>query len=157
MKSTAKAIALLRELKDRLSFRINGSLTIDTIRQAFDADGYPMLFLSHGGVETSGNPVILLHLRPVNAVSKDVFGRNNIAFTPHVMGFCFELTGAGAAIPDVLDLLMVMFEIAKDGLKVNIYELANGTAVTEANFDIAVLAGPNKILDFDMVNRMKGN
>jgi len=50
IKSIAKAQALVRELKERLEIRLAGSARIDTVREASDAEGFPALFLSNGGV-----------------------------------------------------------------------------------------------------------
>ncbi|MDD5650779.1 MAG: hypothetical protein PHF86_10265 [Candidatus Nanoarchaeia archaeon] len=154
MKSTAKSIALMRDLGERISFRVAGSATIDTVRSAYDANGYPMIVLSDGGVETASNPVIGLRVYPIDAISKDVFGNTNIAFTPHVLELAYELAAGGEQTPNQLDLQMVLFECSKIGLKVNIIEIANGSAVDETNMNATAVA---KSLEFDVINPMKGN
>lgn len=156
MKSTAKAIAMMRGLKEKIGFRIAGSATIDTIREAFDANGYPMMWLSDGGVETSTNPCILLRCKPIDAVSKDIFGSALVAFSPSVLEFSYEVNGTPKPYASAIDIALVLFECSKIGVKINEYEYASGTACTEANLDIAVAAGPTQSLEFDVCNPMKG-
>jgi hypothetical protein len=151
MKSTAKSIAVMRDLKERIDFRIAASATIDTSRAAFDANGYPLLFLSDAtGGEGAGQPVILLRMKPVDAVSKDVFGNANVAFTPHTMEFAYELDG-GEAEPSRMDIMTVMQEVAKLGITIEIKEIADATAVTEAAINAAAAT---KVLQYDVVSPM---
>lgn len=137
MKSLAKADALLRDVGDKLSKRYAGSSTIDTVRSARDSNGWPMLFLSDGGVETAGSAVIAIRIKAVDAVSKDVFGNSLDAFAPHALEVAYELTAADNAIPTDADILKAEFESIKTGVKLQLKELANGTAVTAANMDAA--------------------
>ncbi len=137
--STAKAVALFRDLADKLSKRYAGSATIDTVRAAFDANGWPMLFLSDGGVETAGSPVILLRLKAVDLVSKDVFGNASSAYAPHILEFNYELTAANNPIPADGDLWVAAFESIKLGARWQAKENANGTACTEANLATATI------------------
>lgn len=137
MKSTAKAEALLRDVADKLSKRYAGSATIDTVRLAKDANGWPMAFLSDGGVETASNPVIAIRIQAVDAVSKDVFGNALVAFAPHKLEVAYELTAANNPIPTDVDILIAEYESIKTGVALQLKELANGTAVTAANMDAA--------------------
>lgn len=140
MKSTAKAEALLRDVADKLKVRYAGSATIDTVRAARDANGWPMLFLSDAGVETAGNPVIALRITAVNAVSKDVFGNDLVAFAPHKLEVAYELAAANNPTPTDVDLLIAEFEAIKTGVAIQLKEIANGIAVTAANMDAAAVA-----------------
>lgn len=135
MKSTAKAEALLRDVADKLKVRFAGSATIDTVRAARDANGWPMLFLSDGGVETAGAAVIAIRISAVNAVSKDVFGNDLIAFAPHALEFAYELAAANNPIPSDADELTAWYEAQKTGVKMQLKEIANGTAVSAASMD----------------------
>lgn len=144
MKSLAKADALLRDVADKLKVRYAGSATIDTVRAAKDANGWPMLFLSDAGNEAAGQPVIALRIKSVDAVSKDVFGNDLIAFAPHKLEVAYELTAANNPIPTDVDLLIAEYESIKTGVAIQLKELANGTAVTAANMDAAT---PNIELD----------
>ena len=150
-KSTAKAEALARDLKERLRFRLNAA-RIDTIREAKDANGWPMLFLSDGGVETAGNPVIALRIKAIDAVSKDVFGNANIAFAPHELELAYELDSSEAE-PDRKDIAIVLFECTKMGIKTLIKEIADATAVTESALNAASAA---EALEFDKAWPTKG-
>lgn len=140
MKSLAKADALLRDVADKLKVRYAGSATIDTVRAARDAAGWPMLFLSDAGNEVAGQAVIALRVKAVDMVSKDVFGNDLVAFAPHTLEIAYELTAADNAIPVNADILKAEFEAIKTGVKIQLKELANGTAVTAANMDAATAA-----------------
>lgn len=137
MKSLAKADALLRDAADKLRVRYAASATIDTVRAARDSNGWPMLFLSDGGVESAGAAVIALRIKGVDAVSKDVFGNQLDAFAPHSLEVAYELTAANNPIPIDTDILISEYEAIKTGVKIQLKELANGTAVTAANMDAA--------------------
>jgi hypothetical protein len=143
MKSTAKAEALLRDVADKLRKRFAGSSTIDTVREAKDSAGWPMLICSDGGVETAGNPVIALRIKAADAVSKDVFGNDLVAFAPHALEIAYELGDQNAEAdiePSRADLLKAQYEALKTGVKVQIKEIADGTAVDAAAMDAASVA-----------------
>lgn len=140
MISTAKAVALSRDLADKLSKRYAGSATIDTVRQAFDANGWPMIFLSDGGTETAGSSVILVRIKGQDMVSKDVFGNATGSYAPHTLEFNYELTAANNPIPTDGDIFTAAFEAIKTGVRFQVKENTNGTAVTEANLATATVA-----------------
>jgi len=135
MKSLAKADALLRDVADKLKIRYAGSATIDTVRQTRDAAGWPMLFLSDAGSEIAGAAVIAIRIKAVDAVSKDVFGNDLIAFAPHKCEIAYELTAANNPIPTDVDLLIAEFEAIKTGVAIQLKEIANGTAVSATSMD----------------------
>lgn len=138
MKSIAKAQATLRDVAEKLKLRYSGSATIDTVREANDSDGWPMIFLSDGGVETASNPVIALRMKSVPAVSPDVFGNTNlIAFNPHTLEIAYELVSANNPIATDADIFKAEYEAILTGVRIQLKELANTTAVTAANMDAA--------------------
>lgn len=151
-KSTAKAEAMARDLKERLELRLEGSARIDTVREAKDANGWPMLFLSDAGNEAAGQPVIGLRIKAVDAVSKDVFGNNLVAFAPHELEFAYELDTTEAE-PDRKDIAIALHETGKIGLKTLIKEIADGTAVNEAGLNGAAAA---EALEYDQTWPTKG-
>lgn len=73
MKSTAKAEALARGLKERLEFR--GF----TVTESKDGNGWPKLTLNT-------NEASIL-IEGTDAVSKDVFGNALMSFAPHTCSF----------------------------------------------------------------------
>ena len=73
MKSLAKAEALSRGLKERLQFRGY------TVAESRDANGWPKLTLNTD--EAS------IKIVAADAVSKDVFGNDLVAFAPHRIEF----------------------------------------------------------------------
>lgn len=139
MKSTAKAQAQARELKEKLQFRFQGSASIDTVRQINDAAGFPILICSDGGNEAAGQPVIAIRIKAQDAVSKDVFGNDLMAFAPHTIELAYEKDTTEAE-PSRVDLIKVMAEVQKIGMKLLVKEIADGTAVSEASIDAADVA-----------------
>lgn len=141
MKSTAKAEALSRDLADKLKKRFAGSSTIDTVREARDSQGWPMLFCSDGGAEAAGSPVIAIRIKAADAVSKDVFGNDLVAFAPHALEVAYELNVGGTdSIPSEVDVLIAQFEAIKTGVKIQLKQIANATAVSAASMDAASVA-----------------
>lgn len=139
MKSTAHAQAQARELADKLGKRIQGSATLNTVRQANDANGWPMLFLSIGGSEAEAAPVAAIRISNPDAVSKDIFGNATSAYTPHTLELAYELDANGKPEVAAKDLALVMFETVATGIQHQIKEIANGTAVTEASMNAAAV------------------
>lgn len=138
MKSTAKAAALSRDLADKLSKRYAGSSSINSVRQTTDSNGWPMLFLSNAGSEVEGAAVIAIRISGVDAVSKDVFGNATTAYAPHILEVAYELTAtANKAIPLLADVAIANFEAIKTGVRYQLKQIANGTAVTAAAMDAA--------------------
>lgn len=141
MKSIAKADATMRELKSTLDQRVQGGqLDMNTIRVAKDANGYPMLILSVGGVETATHPVIAIRMKADDAVSKDIFGNANVAFAPHTIEIANE-----DAVPSRKDLAIVDAEVAKLNIKIQVKVMTAGDAVTEAHMDSAA---PVAVIDW---------
>jgi hypothetical protein len=137
--SIAKAEALMREMADRLAARLAGAAVgrVDSVRAAKDANGFPMLFLSHGGNEAAGQPVIVLRCLARDAVSKDIFGNAENAYTPHNLQMAYELDAAAKQKAASKDLEKVMFEACRPGIRIQILEIADGTAVSEASMNAA--------------------
>lgn len=133
MDSFSKADSIIRDLKDEFALRLAGSATIDTVREAKDASGWPMLILSNGGVETAGSDVIALRLVADDAVSKDIFGNSIKALAPHTMEVAYELDAAGKPEPTNADLMLVLTVVARKHFKTALKQIADGTAVTPAN------------------------
>ena len=141
LKSTSKAEAMSRDLADKLALRIAGAGAgrVDTLRQAKDSDGWPVLFLSKSGNEAAGQPVMAIRIKGVDAVSKDIFGNSITAAAPHIAEVAYELDGTEAE-PNRKDICKVLFELVKLGTKLQVKEIADGTAVTVANMDAAAAA-----------------
>lgn len=133
MKSTAKSQALIRDLKDKLAARFPSK----TLREARDTNGWAMLVMSASGDESTGEDVIAIRIKGVDAVSKDVFGNDLTAFAPHVMELAFEQDANDKPIPSAADLAKVSWEAFRLGVKAQIKEIANGTAVSESSMDAA--------------------
>lgn len=137
MQSNAKALALVRDLKDRLDIRLKGGAGLNQSREAFDSNNWPYLVISSGGNEAAGQPVILIRVSNVDAVSKDIFGNQTFAYAPHICELAYELNATARPIPASADLIKCEFESMSMGARYQLKELANGTAVTAANASAA--------------------
>lgn len=137
MQSTAKAQALSRDLADKLSKRFAGSATINTVRQANDANGWPMIFCSRNSNEAEAQPVIAIRIKGIDAISKDVFGNATSAYAPHTLEVAYELAAANKSEAANSDIAAVNFEAIKTGVRFQLKEIANGTAVSEASMNAA--------------------
>jgi hypothetical protein len=136
--SNAKAVALARDLSDKLAKRFApGAAGLNTVRSAFDANGWPMLFISHNASEAEGQPVVLIRIKNVDAVSKDIFGNATSAYAPHTLELAYELASSNDPEPTLADLEIAKYESQKLGCRYQEKQIANGTAVTEAAINAA--------------------
>ena len=130
-KSTAKAEALSRDLKERLESRGFA------VSESKDAQGWPKLTLNTN--EAS------LRIEAADAVSKDIFGNALVAFAPHFMDFSSRNDAMDSA-----KVAKIMLEISKMGIdKTNIKTHATVLATAEA-------AAPSDELIFDIRWPTKG-
>lgn len=158
--SVDHAVGVARDLADRLSLRFSNSATINTIRQAQDENGYPIIVCSHAASEVEGAPVIWIRLANLfensagaNGAPIDIFGNATLPFTPTICQVAYELASGGAPIPAAADYTTVIFEVARTGVVVQEYAIANGTAVTEAAVNAASPVQTLKDIDWGF----KGN
>jgi len=93
-----------------------------------------MLFLSDGGTETAGNPVIAIRIKAQDAISKDIFGNALVAFGPHDLEFAYELDGTEGE-PSRKDLSIALLECSKIGMRILIKEITDATAVSATSMD----------------------
>ena len=145
--STSKSIGLARDLADKLIMRFKGSATIDTVRQALDAQGYPILFCSDAGVETANSPVIAIRIKNIDVGALDIFGNSTLPFAPHTCEVAYELTTGGFLTPAAKDYTCVINEVAKLGTILQEKAIAFNTAVSEASMNAA-----NPIATFDDID-----
>ncbi|HLD91676.1 MAG TPA: hypothetical protein VI911_11815 [Patescibacteria group bacterium] len=121
MKSTAKAYAWARDLKDKLVIR--GM----TIVESKDANAWPEL--------TINTDQAYIQIEAVNNVSKDIFGQDLIAFAPHKLVLAYD-NGIDAGV-----LAKIYAEVVKLGIKMYVSTdatLADAkvAAATEVEADI---------------------
>ncbi|CAM6004812.1 unnamed protein product [Sphagnum balticum] len=145
MYSNAKAVALLRDVSDKLSKRLafNG-VSVNSVSTAFsapDAAGgvWPYLLISQNGNVAEGQPVIYVKISAQDMVSRDIFGNDTDSYAPHNLLVAYELSGAAGSNPiaNHADIATVLWETIKTGVRLNLAELANGNAVTDANASAA--------------------
>jgi hypothetical protein len=132
--STQKPIAFMRDLVNHLQIRFPaGAAGLNTFTQYFDAAGMPGVIISHNGTVTTGNPVVLVKISQINAVSPDIFGNPLLAYTPLQCLIGWELGLAGnETLVTTSNLLTVLFEAIKTGIQQVYFEAANGSGVTDA-------------------------
>jgi hypothetical protein len=141
MYSNAKAIRLIQDINDLLTVRLANNAGLNTVTQGFYVDAnnaaWPYLLISHNGNVAEGQPVVYIEISNVDAVSKDIFGNQTYAYAPHILQFAYELTAGGAPEPVRADLITCEFECIKSGVRFQLKEIANGTAVTPASANAA--------------------
>jgi hypothetical protein len=140
MISTATAQGLIRDLGDKLSKRLAGGAGLNTVVSSADANGWPVLTLSHNGNAAEGQPVLAIRIKGIDAVSKDVFGNSTYAYAPHELDFAYELASTGAPEVAMGDILTCFYESQKTGCAMTVKAIANGTAVTPASIDSTAAA-----------------
>lgn len=145
MYSNAKAVALLRDVADKLSKRLAYSGTsVNTVATFFtstpDAAGgiWPYLLITEGGNASEGQPVIYVKISAQDMISKDIFGNDTDSYAPHILTFAYELGATGnETLPSHADITTCLWETIKTGVQLQLKEIANGTAVTDANVTAA--------------------
>lgn len=123
MKSTAKAEAILRDLKDRLELR--GF----TVTESKDSEGWPKLTLNTN--EAS------IRVEADDAVSKDVFGNDLKAFAPHRLDFASRDDAMDTAKATKITIETAKCGVNKTVVKTHATDLATAEAAAgeEITFD----------------------
>jgi hypothetical protein len=143
MYSNAKSNALIRDLGDKLSKRLAFSGTsVNKVVQGSYTDGsgqvWPNLVITQNGNAAEGQPVIYIQISGQDMISKDVFGNQTEAYAPHIAQLGYELGAAGnETLPSHADIAACTFELVKTGVRFQLKEIANGTAVTAAAVNAA--------------------
>lgn len=149
------SVGVARDLADDFKIRFQPSASgLNTVRQSQDAQGWPMIFMSHNASEVEGAPVVVLRLKNIDVGAIDIFGNSTLPFAPTQCEVAYELTSGGAPIPTFADLTAILFQVSRTGVIVVNEPIANGTAVTETSMNAAQAAGPAEILrDIDWRNQ----
>jgi hypothetical protein len=151
MATTAKAVAIMRELKDKVSKRV--AATMSYAVSSADASDNPVLTLSYDATPATGEKVVVLRVRPITWTSKDVMGNADTMFTPNYVDVCTEANYAATNdnIADILtpaELLPVIGECIQTGCMVNWYVSPNGTVPATAQMTTAQLGATYQALYF---------
>lgn len=139
MQSTATAEALISNLVDKLSKRLAlGATALNTIRQAKDTNGWPMIFISVAGNEAEAQPVLAVRISAAQSPSPDIFGNAQYALAPHICEIAYEIGAtAGTSEVSLLDRTVCDYEIFKTSARIQVKAIANGTAVTATSMTAA--------------------
>jgi hypothetical protein len=119
MLSTAKAEAVSRDLKQALEKR--GQIVVESA-------------LPKGRKLTINGNHFSIRIEAMDAVSKDVFGNDLDAFTPHEVKFSIN--------QDVVlfkDTIKIMMELGKIGFGLKVGSVTGGLAAAEADADAATV------------------
>lgn len=112
-KSTAVSEAKIRELTDQLQFK--GFSVVESKT----AEGYAKIALNTDEASIT--------VEQIDGVSKDVFGNDNKAFTPHNLIFASRNDAM-----DSLKVIKIMSELGKHGMKIIVKTHADTLATAEA-------------------------
>lgn len=129
MKSTAKSINLVRELKDKLEFR--GLSVVESL----NSEGYGRLV-----IDTDQASVEIIS---ANSPSPDVFGNALVAFAPHYIKLSID-----AAI-DMVVYSKLVLELGKIGCKIEFH--------TGIDLATAEAAAASAEFEYDILFPTKGN
>lgn len=119
-KSTAKAEALVRDLKERLERR---GFSAD---ESKDSEGWPKLTLNTD--EAS------IRIEGEDMVSKDVFGNDNVAFAPHFLDYAsrddaMDTLKNAKILNEVIKMGVSKMIVKTDGSSLSTAEAADGDAI----------------------------
>ena len=121
-KSTAKAEALARDLKNRMELRGYA------VSESRDSEGFPKLTLN-----TNESSILITD---VDSVSKDIFGNDNRAFSPHRAEWASREDAIG-----LLEAAQILTELVKTGIdKIVVKTDATTLATAEASAGTEVSA-----------------
>lgn len=100
--SVDHAVGAARDLQDRLTLRLGNQTAgtaLNTVTSGQDEWGYPILYVSHGGTVSEGNPFVWIRITNLfeesagaNGAPIDIFGNATLPFTPTVAQLAYELT-----------------------------------------------------------------
>ena len=123
-KSLAKADALSRNLKERLQFRGFA------VSESRDANGWPKLTLN----SNEASLVII----GADAVSKDIFGNDLVAFAPHRIEFASRDDAMSSLKVSQIQLEVIKMGVEKEVIKTHATVLASAeaSAGTAMVFDV---------------------
>lgn len=131
--TTKKAQVFAADLAQELALRLPAL----TLTESLDTDGNPLVQL---GAAASASPGFLLKVMPLDwPLAKDILGLTAQIFTPHKIQVLVEANFAGTTdnVADVNTwavLLPVLGAVILKGTRVEMYQRANGTAITSADF-----------------------
>lgn len=127
MANSYKAIALREELAADLGFTLSGLART----KGFDASQNPTLQVGTGAI---GSQSAFIRIKQLDSLNQDILGLSQNVFTPHVIQLVLE-TSAVANVPlmTIDNLTVLMGEVLKRGVRLEVYLSANGNAADVAD------------------------
>ena len=128
--SLKKSQALMRSLKEKLSFRLPSTWILT---DSTDASGNPVLTVAQDAAWNTGDQWAVLRLRPLPSIGTNVIGQAQQSFAPHDLSVIIE-ESAGADHSELEDKYkdLFMFEFSRLGCAVEVYFSANTVEPTVA-------------------------
>jgi hypothetical protein len=151
MSTTAKAGAIMRELKNKLTLQVATAMPYAV--SSADSSDNPVLTLSVDATPTATHKVVVIRCQPISWSAKDILGNASTMYTPHYIDVCTEANYAATTdgVADILtpaDLLPVLAECVKTGCIVRWYVSPYNTVPATAQMTSAQLGATYSPLYF---------
>jgi hypothetical protein len=125
---TAKASSLREEFASEMKLRLSALAQVKSFGASSECD----LLIGAG---TAGTDSVFIRFTPIATVQKDVLGLAQQVFTPHIAQVVIEANPAGGAGADVgtwATRLAIIGSLIAKGIRVELYQVSNTTAVSSA-------------------------
>ena len=146
MSSTAKAVAVARQLEEEYKIRLSALSVVVT----FGSAGDPLIQVGTGAPGAAG---ALIRVKPISwPLAKDIFGQSAIQYGPHVLQIATE--DVFGDINTSQQCLSLLGPLLQKGMKVEWYVVANGLGggtLDEADFGGTLTASFEASLQYPMV------
>jgi hypothetical protein len=133
MANTQPGVALARDAADELQKRFKTK----TVTNSYDTDKAPLITINDG-TPVAGEKNFVIKIVPRDwSLNQDILGQTAIPYGPNTVQICTE-ANSGSDILAPQDLLSVFGVFLSRGIKVEWYQVANGSApattdITAAN------------------------
>lgn len=134
--ATEKAISFSRDLKDALAVRLSDLTWVES----FDSNNDALLT---GGAGVAGNPNVVIRIKPVASIQKDILGLAQNVYTPHKIQVAFEgnASTTTSTLPNTANTMKyvaaILGEVLSKGCTTEVWLGPTGTAPTASTFDTA--------------------
>jgi hypothetical protein len=129
---SAKTEAVGNALQERLNLRLASSSYPIPVAKSYDTDGQVLLT-----VTASNSADAVIKIAPVSTSAVNSLGLTQNVYTPHTISIAFDTTAETGT--SELVKFFIMMEVARFGMKVDLYEEAKAAAA--GNIKAANLVG----------------
>jgi hypothetical protein len=133
MSTLKKALVLSRSIAANLSLRF-AETPVLTVVETLDASGNPVITVSDGTPATTEN-VLVLRIIEMPSIGTNSVGVAQDSYGPHIAQVALEQASGltGVALTQEVVKMRVWSELAKAGLRTEVYIRANGAAPTTSD------------------------